>query len=123
MYKRDLFQAIFKVNRVNGEEKDYGYIVDYQNLFDSIRDAIDDYTSENTALGGYDEKDVEGLLKNRLKEAKRELDDALQSVITLSEVVEPQSQVGYFAYFVYNASTPFDKQSGECESTAQKREI
>ena len=123
MYNHDLFQAICRVNRVNGEEKDYGYIVDYQNLFDSIRDAIDDYTSENTALGGYDEKDVEGLLKNRLKEAKRELDDALQSVITLCEVVEPQSQEGYFAYFVYNESTPFDKQSGECESNAQKREI
>lgn len=32
MVNHNLFQAICRVNRVNGEEKDYGYIIDYQDL-------------------------------------------------------------------------------------------
>ena len=120
MQNHDLFQAICRVNRINGENKEYGYIVDYQDLFNSIRSAIDDYTSE--ALDGYDKEDVQGLLTNRLKEAKNDLDEALQTVITLCEVINPQTQEGYFEYFVYSENTPFEEQSAECEANAEKRE-
>lgn len=46
MRDHNLFQAICRVNRVNGEDKQYGYIVDYQDLFNSISSAINDYTTE-----------------------------------------------------------------------------
>ncbi|MDR1338971.1 MAG: HsdR family type I site-specific deoxyribonuclease [Prevotellaceae bacterium] len=120
MQNHDLFQAICRVNRINGDDKKYGYIVDYQDLFNSIRSAIEDYTSES--LAGYDREDVQGLLTNRLKEAKNDLDEALQTVITLCEVVNPQTQEGYFEYFVYSDKTPFEEQSAECEANAEKRE-
>ncbi len=120
MQNHDLFQAICRVNRINGEDKEYGYIVDYQDLFNSIRNAIEDYTSES--LAGYDKEDVQGLLTNRLKEAKNDLNEALQAVITLCEVVNPQTQEGYFEYFVYSDKTPFDEQPVECETNAEKRE-
>jgi type I restriction enzyme R subunit len=120
MQNHDLFQAICRVNRINGEDKEYGYIVDYQDLFNSIRNAIDDYTSE--ALEGYDKEDVEGLLTNRLKEAKNDLEEALQTVITLCEIVNPQTQEGYFEYFVYSENTAFEEQPAECEANAEKRE-
>jgi len=120
MQNHDLFQAICRVNRVNGDDKEYGYIVDYQDLFNSIRNAIEDYTSE--ALEGYDKEDVQGLLTNRLKEGRNDLDEALQTVITLCEVVNPQTQEGYFEYFVYSDKTPFEEQPAECEANAEKRE-
>jgi type I restriction enzyme R subunit len=89
-------------------------------LFNSIRNAIDDYTTE--ALDGYEKEDIQGLLTNRLKEAKKDLDDALQTVITMCEVVEPQTQDGFFEYFVYSDKTPFEDQPAECEVNAEKRE-
>ncbi|EUA88410.1 putative type I restriction-modification system, R subunit [Mycobacterium ulcerans str. Harvey] len=45
MRDHGLFQAICRVNRLDGDDKDYGYIVDYQDLFNSLESAIDDYTS------------------------------------------------------------------------------
>ncbi|NKT20915.1 HsdR family type I site-specific deoxyribonuclease, partial [Rhodococcus hoagii] len=45
MQNHGLFQAICRVNRLDGDDKDYGYIVDYQDLFNSLETAITDYTS------------------------------------------------------------------------------
>ena len=45
MHDHGLFQAICRVNRLDGEDKDYGYIVDYQDLFNSLEGAITDYTA------------------------------------------------------------------------------
>ena len=58
MQDHGLFQAICRVNRLDGEDKDYGYIVDYQDLFNSLEDAITDYTSG--ALDGFEKTDIEG---------------------------------------------------------------
>jgi type I restriction enzyme R subunit len=49
---------------VNGEKKEYGYIVDYKHLFENIEGAIEDYT--NGAFSGYDKADIEGLLKSKI---------------------------------------------------------
>src|SRR5919109_2919224 len=57
-----LFQAICRVNRLDGEDKDYGYIVDYKDLFHSLESAITDYTGG--ALEGYEAKDIKGLLSD-----------------------------------------------------------
>ena len=120
MRDHNLFQAICRVNRVDSEEKDFGYIIDYQDLFGAVKNAIEDYTSG--AFDGYDSEDIKGLLTNRLEEARKELEDALQAVHSMCEVVHPQTQEGYFAYFVYKETTPIEEQQKECEENANKRE-
>ena len=120
MRDHNLFQAICRVNRVDGDEKDFGYIVDYQDLFGAIKNAIEDYT--NGAFDQYDAADIQGLLTNRLAEGRKGLDEALQAVYTLCEAVNPQTQAGYFAYFVYSETTPIEVQQTECEANAAKRE-
>lgn len=94
MSDHSLFQAICRVNRLDGEDKQYGYIVDYKDLFKSLDKAIQDYTAE--AFDAYDTDDVEGLLKNRLTEARSDLDTALEQVRMLCEPVKsPRKQIDY----------------------------
>ncbi len=98
MRNHDLFQAICRVNRPDGEDKDYGYIVDYMDLFRNVQLAVADYTSE--AFDGYDKEDVEGLIKNRYDEAKSELDGTLTSLEALIEnVPAPQADTDFIEYF------------------------
>lgn len=85
MRDHDLFQAICRVNRPDGEDKDYGYIVDYKDLFRNVQVAINDYTSD--AFSGYDKEDIEGLVKNRYDEAKAEMEAALASLDSLFQQV------------------------------------
>lgn len=98
MADHNLFQAICRVNRLDGEDKEYGYIVDYKDLFRSLEKTVQDYTAE--AFDGYDKEDVAGLLKDRLQQAKIDLDGALDAVRTLCEPVRmPQHQLDYQHYF------------------------
>lgn len=87
MKDHGLFQAICRVNRLDSDDKDYGYIIDYKDLFLSLEGSIKDYTSG--AFGAYDKSDVSGLLKDRLKKGKERLDDALEAIKALCEAVEP----------------------------------
>ncbi len=98
MRDHGLFQAICRVNRLDGEDKDYGYIVDYQDLFNSIEDAVDDYTSG--ALDGYEKKDIEGLLTDRIDKARDDLDEALERIRALCEpVMRPKGTLQYQHFF------------------------
>lgn len=98
MRDHDLFQAICRVNRPDGEDKDYGYIVDYMDLFRNVQLAVADYTTE--AFDGYDKEDVEGLIKNRYDEAKSELEGTLTSLEALIENVPmPQADTDFIDYF------------------------
>jgi type I restriction enzyme R subunit len=98
MHDHGLFQAICRVNRLDGDDKDYGYIVDYRDLFNSLQSAITDYTGG--ALGGYEAKDVEGLLQDRLKNAREDLDEALETIRAICEPVSPpRGTVQYQQYF------------------------
>lgn len=98
MRDHGLFQAICRVNRLDGDDKDYGYIIDYQDLFNSLEDAITDYTSG--ALDGYQKKDIEGLLSDRIEKAREDLDDALERVRALVEAVAPpKNTLQYQQYF------------------------
>ncbi len=120
MRDHNLFQAICRVNRVDSEDKDFGYIIDYQDLFGAVKNAIEDYT--NGAFDGYDADDIKGLLTNRLEEARKALEEALQAVHTMCEIIHPQTREGYFAYFVYAETTNVENQQKECEKNANKRE-
>jgi type I restriction enzyme, R subunit len=98
MHDHGLFQAICRVNRLDGDDKDYGYIVDYRDLFNSLRSAITDYTGG--ALDGYEKQDIEGLLANRLEKAREDLDEALETIRAICEAVEPpRNTVQYQQYF------------------------
>ncbi|MER2626190.1 MAG: HsdR family type I site-specific deoxyribonuclease [Accumulibacter sp.] len=98
MRDHGLFQAICRVNRLDGESKDYGYIIDYKDLFKSLEGAVGDYTSG--ALDGYDQDDVKGLLENRLVKAREDLEDARKAVKALCELVEaPKDSAAYLHYF------------------------
>jgi type I restriction enzyme R subunit len=98
MQNHGLFQAICRVNRLDGDDKDYGYIVDYRDLFRSLETAITDYTGG--ALDGYEKGDIEGLLSDRFEKAREDLDEALERVRALCEAVEPpKNTLQYQHYF------------------------
>lgn len=102
MRDHTLFQAICRVNR-NAEGKDYGYIIDYKDLFNNISKAVEDYTNGEGAFAGYDKDDVDGLLKSRLTQAKEDLDEAIRHIKEVCEPVEqPKTIDDYFHYFVYD---------------------
>ncbi|MEQ1718622.1 MAG: HsdR family type I site-specific deoxyribonuclease, partial [Hyphomicrobium sp.] len=44
MQNHGLFQAICRTNRLDGDDKDFGYIVDYKDLFKRVEKAISVYT-------------------------------------------------------------------------------
>jgi type I restriction enzyme R subunit len=113
MRDHDLFQAICRVNRPDGEDKDYGYIVDYMDLFRNVQVAVADYTSG--AFEEYDKEDIEGLIKSSYDEAKAEMDGARSSLIDLFENVSaPQADTDFISYFC---------ESGEDEETAGRRDL
>jgi type I restriction enzyme R subunit len=112
-----LFQAICRVNRLDGEDKIYGYIVDYKDLFRSLDKAISDYTSE--AFEDYDAEDIKGLLNDRLDEAKENLDNALEIVKALCEPVKyPQDTAAHISYFCGNPEIADD-----LKNTAPRRTL
>src|SRR5437016_2094618 len=98
MRDHGLFQAICRVNRLDGDDKEYGYIIDYKDLFKSLEGAVHDYTSG--AFDAYDKEDVAGLLEDRLGKARGRLEEALEAVRALCEPAEaPRDQQAYFRYF------------------------
>jgi type I restriction enzyme, R subunit len=97
MQDHGLFQAICRVNRLDDDSKEYGYIIDYKDLFRSLEKSISTYTSG--AFEGYDEEDVGGLLKDRFEQARERLDDALDKVIALCEPIHPRTQKNFREFF------------------------
>ncbi len=98
MADHSLFQAICRVNRLDGDDKEYGYIVDYKDLFRSLDKAISDYTQG--AFENFDKEDVAGLVKDRLEQARLDLEDSLEVVRALCEPVKaPRLTQDYIHYF------------------------
>jgi type I restriction enzyme R subunit len=107
MRDHGLFQAICRVNRLDGDDKEYGYIVDYKDLFKSLERSIHDYTSE--ALDGYDKEDVAGLLSDRIEKARERLEEAREVIKALCEpVAPPKDTMAYIRYFCAKDTTDKD---------------
>lgn len=121
MENHNLFQAICRVNRVDCDDKEYGYIVDYQNLFECISGAIGDYTSDGAALSGYDKEDIEGYIKEKNKACRKDLEEAKEQVEALLELVHPQTREGFFRYFVYDDNAPEEEMDKQLDDNAEKR--
>jgi type I restriction enzyme R subunit len=112
MQDHGLFQAICRVNRLDGEDKDYGYIIDYRDLFKKLESAVADYTSE--AFAGFEQEDVLGLLKDRFVEGKKDLDESLETVRTLCEPVQPpKGSADYIRYFCGDVENPYALKENE----------
>lgn len=108
MQDHGLFQAICRVNRLDGDDKDYGYIVDYKDLFPKVENAVSVYTSE-LASDGFEAKDCEILLKDRLKLGRERLDSTLEVLEALCEEVRaPKGDLEYIHYFCGNTEIPED---------------
>ncbi len=98
MQDHGLFQAICRVNRLDGEDKEFGYIVDYKDLFRSLKQAITDYTGD--AFENFDADDVKGLLKDRLEKGRERLEETREAVKALCEpVAPPRNSADYIRYF------------------------
>ncbi len=118
MRDHSLFQAICRVNRLDGDDKDFGYIVDYKDLFRNIESAVDDYTSE--AFDAFDKEDVEGLITDRAEQADQDLRDARDVWLGLIDAVEqPKGDDEIFAYF---SSPQGIEKDPEAEEKARRRQ-
>lgn len=85
-----LFQAICRVNRLDGEDKEFGYIIDYKDLFRSLEKAINDYSSEAFDL---DE------LQENMPKREQLYDLSAKALRAFSEVSgELQESSGHCAY-------------------------
>ena len=117
MHDHGLFQAICRTNRLDGEDKEFGYIVDYKDLFKSVENAIAVYTSElDHSAGGVD---PEVLLHDRLTQGKERLDDALEVLALLCEpVVPPKDELAHIHYFCGNTEIADDLQNREPQRVA-----
>ena len=117
MQDHGLFQAICRTNRLDGEDKDFGYIVDYKDLFKKVENAIAVYTSElDHSAGGVD---PEVLIKDRLKKGRERLDNAIEAVALLCEPVEsPGGELEHIHYFCGNTEIPEDLKEREPQRTA-----
>lgn len=112
MQDHGLFQAICRVNRLDGEDKKYGYIIDYRDLFNKLEKAVTDYTTG--AFEGFDKEDVLGLLKDRLEEGKKDLEEALEVVRALCEpVAPPKDSAAYIRYFCGDVENPYALKENE----------
>ncbi len=117
MQDHGLFQAICRTNRLDGEDKDFGYIVDYKDLFKKVENAIAVYTSELDHSAGGAAPEV--LLQDRLKKGKERLDDAIEALVSLCEPVEPpKDELAHIHYFCGNTEIPTDLQEREPQRAA-----
>jgi len=118
MQDHGLFQAICRVNRLDGEDKDFGYIVDYKDLFQEMEGAISVYTSE-LDYDTSEKKDIDILLKDRLTKGKERLDNALEAVAMICEpVAPPKDSLAHIHYFCGNPEDPQDLKNNEIKRTS-----
>ncbi len=112
MQDHGLFQAVCRVNRLDGEDKDFGCIIDYSDLFDSLQEVHSDYT--NGAFENYEREDIQGLISDKAQKIKKKLEEARDQLRSLCESVkEPKDEMDYIAYFC----------GSDLEKNAQKRRL
>lgn len=100
----NLFQAICRTNRLDGDDKDYGHIVDFKELCGDVQQAIAVYSSDELDIdeGGGGENNVH--LKDWLKEGRKKLDEAREALRYLCDPVPPPREVEqYLHYFCGDA--------------------
>ncbi len=107
MQDHALFQAICRTNRLDGDDKTFGYVVDYKDLFKKVEKAISVYSSElDHSAGG---ADPEVLLNERLSKGRERMGAALEAYALLLEPVGPPKDMqAHIRYFCGNTENPDD---------------
>jgi type I restriction enzyme, R subunit len=118
MQDHGLFQAICRVNRLDSDDKRFGYIVDYKDLFKKVENAVVVYTSE-LDYDTFSKEEVDVILKDRLEKGKERLDKALEEIALLCEPVQPpKDSMAYIHYFCGNPENEDDLKINEAKRTA-----
>jgi type I restriction enzyme R subunit len=102
-----LFQAICRTNRIDGDDKTYGYIVDFKELFGNVQHAVAVYSSDNLDFdeGSGGDNNVE--IREWLEEGKARLDAAREALHYFCDQVPPPREVEQFLrYFCGDAANP-----------------
>jgi type I restriction enzyme R subunit len=117
MQDHGLFQAICRTNRLDGEDKTFGYIVDYKDLFKKLVNedgtgALQVYTNElDNSAGG---ASPEVLMQDRLKKGSERLDGALEAIAMLCDPVQPpKGDLEHIRYFCGNTEIADDLKAHE----------
>jgi type I restriction enzyme R subunit len=117
MQDHGLFQAICRTNRLDGDDKTFGYIVDYKDLFKKVQGAMAVYTSELDHSDGGPSPEV--LLQDRLTKGRERLDEALEALSLLCEPVQPpKSELEHIHYFCGNTEIADDLKEHEPQRVA-----
>lgn len=118
MQDHGLFQAICRVNRLDTEDKQFGYIVDYKDLFKKVENAVAVYTSE-LAYDEFEATDIDIMLKDRLTVGKERLDNALEEIDLLCQPVSPpKDTLAYIHYFCGNTEIEEELKARETHRTS-----
>ncbi len=122
MQDHGLFQAICRVNRLDGEDKDFGFIVDYKDLFKKLVNekgtgALQVYSSELDHSAGGVAPEV--LMQDRLQKGKERLDNTIEALALLCEPVKPpRGELEHIHYFCGNTEIPTDLEQREPQRAA-----
>ncbi len=128
MRDHGLFQAICRVNRLDTDDKQFGYIVDYKDLFKNLVNedgtgALQVYTSD-LDYDNLEAKDIDIMLQDRLKKGKERLDDALEALHILCEAVAmPRTSLEYQHYFCGNTEIAAELKAREPQRTTLYKKI
>ncbi|AGK99835.1 type I restriction endonuclease subunit R [Desulfoscipio gibsoniae] len=118
MQDHGLFQAICRVNRLDAEDKQFGYIVDYKDLFKKVENAVAVYTSE-LDCDNFEKTECDVLLQDRIKKGRQRLDEAIEQLELLCEPVEPpKGTLEHIRYFCGNTEVPEELKAKEVQRTA-----
>lgn len=111
LHNHTLFQAICRTNRLDGDDKTFGHIVDFKKLFEEVKEAIAIYNSDELDVdsGNGGSNNIE--IKEWGAESKKRLDEAREKLKYLCDPV-PLSSNGtreieqYLQYFCGKADDP-----------------
>ncbi|OBX21045.1 type I restriction enzyme R subunit [Gelidibacter algens] len=118
MQDHGLFQAICRVNRLDTDDKQFGYVVDYMDLFKKVENAVAVYTTE-LDYDEFEATDIDVMLQDRLTVGKERLDTALEEIHLLCEPVpSPKSTLNFIHYFCGNTEIMEELKSREPQRTA-----
>jgi len=117
MQDHGLFQAICRTNRLDGDDKDFGHIVDYKDLFRKVQNAVAVYASElDTSAPGVDPGI---LLQDRLTRGRERLESAREAyALILEPIAPPQGEREAIRYFCGNTEIAGDLKAREPQRQA-----
>jgi type I restriction enzyme R subunit len=108
LHDHSLFQAICRTNRLDGDDKDYGHIVDFKELFGDVQHTLAVYNSDELDLddGGDAENNVK--LKSWLEEGRHQVESQREALRHLCEPVPPPREVEQFIFYFCGSGADAD---------------